>query len=67
MSFLLATLVVLYCVRVPICIMLLFIYEKYELNDMGIRTPKDAIRFTVIPGGLFYIGYMHLKEKFENQ
>lgn len=67
MSFLLTTLIVLYIIRVPICIGVLFMAEKYELKDLGIRSMTTAALFAFMPFYLLYVGYVILEEKFKNQ
>lgn len=67
MSFLLTVLIVLYMIRVPICIGLLFILTEYELKEWGIRSMATAVMFAFMPFYLLYLGYVVLEEKFKNQ
>jgi hypothetical protein len=67
MSFILSILVVLYIIRVPICIGVLFVSEKYELKKMGVRSMTTAAMFVFMPFYLLYLGYVTLQRKFENQ
>ena len=67
MSFILSTLVVLYIIRVPICIGALFVADKYELESLGVRSMTTAVMFAFMPFYLLYLGYVILQQKFENQ
>ncbi len=67
MSFILTTLVVLYLIRVPLCIGALFTGTKYELEDLGVRSMTTAAMFVFMPFYLLYLGYVILQQKFENQ
>lgn len=67
MSFILSTLVVLYIIRVPICIGVLFVFDKYELEELGVRSMTTAVMFVFMPFYLLYLGYVILQQKFENQ
>jgi len=67
MSFILSTLVVLYIIRVPICIGVLFVSDKYELEELGVRSMTTAVMFVFMPFYLLYLGYVILQQKFENQ
>ena len=55
----------LYSIRVIICVCILAIVDKWELNSYGIETKKTAVLFGFMPLYLFYLAGKNISKKFE--
>jgi len=65
MGTILTTIFTLYIVRVIICVCVLTIVDKWELNDYGIETKQQAVLFGFMPFYLFYHVSKNISKKFE--
>ncbi len=55
----------LYSIRVIICVCILAIVDKWELNSYGIETKKTAVLFAFMPLYMLYLVGKNINEKFE--